>query len=226
MRRDVIYCRQGMPHDYFSSLERAREEGQDPINLEISALEGAMNSFMKRGFETLDEGIPEHLYILLASFAEHVPKQDPRRRATLDLIENSFYATNENYLSRNRSLDHERLNDHQLILAELIDLVRDPWQAVDIVLQMHAVVSKEEYDRRAWEKTVKHNALNQDSSLQNKKVRVQNLKDLYIAALMQQGVLPTSADRSIKKVDPKKETFRPKNKAAKFPQQISKRLKK
>lgn len=200
------------------------EHEQDPISLEITALEGAMNAFMKRGFETLDEGIPEHLYILLASFSEHVPKDDLRRRATLELIENSFFVTNEHFLYRNEKTDQEKVRVHQTSLAELLDLLREPWQAVDVVRMMHAAVGEEEYRRRAWKKAFTFNVLDQDSTLRNEAQRGPGLKTLFYIEGRENNE-PILQDPSVTKISPEEGTRRPPNKGHGWKASLSRRLK-
>jgi hypothetical protein len=70
------------------------------INLEIEALVGAINAFIKTGFSTLVDGIPERLYELLASFSKHVPINDPRHQSVQKLIKGSLYEANLQYQSR------------------------------------------------------------------------------------------------------------------------------
>ena len=151
-----------------------------------------MNAYMSRGFETLGFGIPEHLLVLLASFAQRVPQGDPRYFSTLDLIEKSLYEANIRFMDRNADASRELKEQHTTQLSDLLLLVKEPWQAISIVQQMSDVVGEDEYQRRVWGKALSYNTFDQNKPLSTGNAHRPGLEELRDEAVILEGGIPTS----------------------------------
>lgn len=171
-------------------LERVSVE-RDPINLSVVALENAVNMFLKNdGLSTLVDGVPEHLLVLIASFADTVPADDPRFRSTLELLTSSTHHADQRaslYGKRFASEDERKAYDENL--QSLYDALEDPWEVQGFVAKLRAAQAADRFEARAWTNASRFNAFDQLTPVPSGKTVPPSLEALHQMVMLEEGAV-------------------------------------